>query len=133
MAPEHSWPAAPDGCEAAALLAASSKPPTAKPPTVWHDTGPVFTIGSGRLVEPRNLVRSFRRICDHNLRVIKLDHQHTTTFVPRSCTCRLVDPQMVVGHAHISTTMQIYTHLDEEARNNAPAGSTCCSAPVNDL
>jgi integrase len=29
---------------------------------------------------------------------------------------------MILGHAHISTTMQIYTHLDEEARNEALAG-----------
>jgi site-specific recombinase XerD len=29
---------------------------------------------------------------------------------------------MILGHAHISTTMQIYTHVDEEARNDAIAG-----------
>src|SRR5271165_1433692 len=29
----------------------------------WQDTGLVFTTRSGRPVEPRNLVRSFRRIC----------------------------------------------------------------------
>jgi integrase len=29
---------------------------------------------------------------------------------------------MILGHAHISTTMQIYTHVDEEARNNAITG-----------
>ena len=39
----------------------------------------MFTTRSGRLVEPRNLVRSFRPICDHNnLRVIKIRHRHTT-------------------------------------------------------
>ena len=32
------------------------------------------------------------------------------------------DAQMVLGHAHISTTMQIYTHVDEEARNDALTG-----------
>ena len=32
----------------------------------WQDTGLVFTTRSGRPIEPRNLVRSFRRICDHN-------------------------------------------------------------------
>jgi integrase len=29
---------------------------------------------------------------------------------------------MILGHAHISTTMQVYTHVDEESRNEALAG-----------
>ena len=29
---------------------------------------------------------------------------------------------MILGHAHISTTMQIYTHVDEEARDSALTG-----------
>jgi hypothetical protein len=29
---------------------------------------------------------------------------------------------MILGHAQFSTTMQIYTHVDEEARNEALAG-----------
>jgi integrase len=29
---------------------------------------------------------------------------------------------MILGHAHISTTMQIYRHVDEEARNHALTG-----------
>jgi hypothetical protein len=33
----------------------------------WQDTGLVFTTRSGRPVEPWNLVRSFRRICDRNI------------------------------------------------------------------
>lgn len=32
----------------------------------WQDAGLVFTTRSGRPVEPRNLVRPFRRICDRN-------------------------------------------------------------------
>jgi hypothetical protein len=32
------------------------------------------------------------------------------------------DAQMILGRAHISTTMQIYTHVDEEAHNDALAG-----------
>lgn len=46
----------------------------------WQDIGLVFTTRSGRPVEPRNLVRSFRRICDQNkIRIIKVHHlRHTT-------------------------------------------------------
>jgi integrase len=29
---------------------------------------------------------------------------------------------MILGHAHVSTTMQIYTHVDDEARHAALAG-----------
>lgn len=41
----------------------------------WEDTGLVFTTRTGRPIEPRNLLRSFRRICGHNqLRLIKVHH-----------------------------------------------------------
>jgi integrase len=26
---------------------------------------------------------------------------------------------LILGHAHISTTMQVYTHVDEEAHDDA--------------
>jgi hypothetical protein len=32
------------------------------------------------------------------------------------------DALMILGHAHISTTMQIYTHVDTEARDDALTG-----------
>lgn len=90
----------------------------------WQDTGLVFTTRSGRPIEPRNLVRSFRRICDHNkLRVIKVHHlRHTTASLLKKLRVPPRDAQMILGHANISTTMQIYTHVDEEARNDAITG-----------
>jgi hypothetical protein len=39
-----------------------------------------------------------------------------------SCIVSYVSPrdaQMIVGHAHISTTQQIYTHVDKVARREA--------------
>ncbi len=90
----------------------------------WQDTGLVFTTRSGRPVEPRNLVRSFRRICKQNgIRVIKVHHlRHTTASLLKKLHVPPRDAQMILGHAHISTTMQIYTHVDEEARNDAISG-----------
>jgi integrase len=46
----------------------------------WQDNGLVFTTRTGRPVEPRNFVRSFRRICAASgIRAIKLHHlRHTT-------------------------------------------------------
>jgi integrase len=90
----------------------------------WQDTGLVFTTRSGRPVEPRNLVRSFRRICDQSkIRMIKVHHlRHTTASLLKKLHVPPRDAQMILGHAHISTTMQIYTHVDEEARNDAITG-----------
>src|SRR5262249_12319202 len=90
----------------------------------WQDTGLVFTTRSGLPIEPRNLLRSFRRICDqHKLREIKVhDPRHTTASLLKKIKVPPRDTQMILGHAHISTTMQIYTHVDEEARNDALTG-----------
>jgi integrase len=48
----------------------------------WQDNGLIFTTKTGRPVEPRNLVRSFHRICTaHGLRVIKVHHlRHTALY-----------------------------------------------------
>jgi integrase len=90
----------------------------------WQDSGLVFTTRSGRPVEPRNLVRSFRRICDDNkVRMIKVHHlRHTTASLLKKLHVPPRDAQMILGHAHVSTTMQIYTHVDEEARDDALTG-----------
>src|SRR5215467_378648 len=47
--------------------------------SAWPESGLVFTTRTGRPVEPRNFVRSFRRICDDNkIRLIKVHHvRHT--------------------------------------------------------
>jgi excisionase family DNA binding protein len=89
----------------------------------WQDTGLVFTTRSGLPIEPRNLVRSFRRVCDSNqIRVIKVHHlRHTTASLLKKLRVAPRDAQMILGHAHISTTMQIYTHVDQEARDDAVA------------
>jgi integrase len=79
---------------------------------------------SGRPVEPRNLVRSFRRICDDNkIRPITVHYmRHTTASLPKKLGVPPRDAQMILGHAHISTTTQIYTHVDTEARDDALTG-----------
>jgi integrase len=90
----------------------------------WQDTGLVFTTRSGLPLEPRNLVRSFRRICDdHKIRVIKVHHlRHTTASLLKKLRVPPRDTQMILGHAQFTTTMQVYTHVDEEARNVALTG-----------
>lgn len=84
----------------------------------------MFTTRSGRPVEPRNLDRSFRRLCDDGeIRAIAVHHlRHTTASLLKKLRVPPRDAQMILGHAHISTTVQIYTHVDEEARDDALTG-----------
>ena len=87
----------------------------------WTDTGLVFTTRTGRPVEPRNFVRSFRRICDDNMiRLIKVHHlRHTVGSLLKDLKVPARDAQTILGHTRISTTLEIYTDTDEEARREA--------------
>ena len=87
----------------------------------WPDTSLVFTTRTGRPVEPRNLVRSFRRICDSNkIRIIKVHHlRHTVGSLLKDLGVPARDAQTILGHTRISTTLEIYTDTDEEASRDA--------------
>jgi integrase len=87
----------------------------------WPDLGLVFTTRTGRPIEPRNLVRSFRRICDGNkIRIIKVHHlRHTVGSLLKDLGVPARDAQTILGHTRISTTFEIYTDTDEEARRDA--------------
>jgi integrase len=55
--------------------------------------------------------------------VITVHHlRHTTASLLKKLRVPPRDAQMIMGHAHISTTMQIYTHVDDEARSEALTG-----------
>jgi integrase len=87
----------------------------------WADTGLVFTTCTGRPVEPRNLVRSFTRICqNHTIRRIPVHGvRHTVATLLKQLKVPARDAQIILGHAHITTTRQICTHVDEAARLDA--------------
>jgi integrase len=87
----------------------------------WPQTGLVFTTRTGRPIEPRNLVRSFRRICDDNkIRIIKVHHlRHTVGSLLKDLHVPARDAQIILGHARISTTLEIYTDVDEQAKRDA--------------
>lgn len=89
--------------------------------TAWTDTGLIFTTKTGRPVEPRNLVRSFARICDANgIRRIRVHAlRHTTASLLKKLAVPPKDAQVILGHAHISTTQQICTHVDEASKRDA--------------
>src|SRR5215475_5145177 len=89
--------------------------------SAWPETGLVFTTRTGRPVEPRNLVRSFRRICDANkIRLIKVHHlRHTVGSLLKDLKVPVRDAQTILGHTRISTTLEIYMLTDEPARRDA--------------
>ncbi|MDR2988327.1 MAG: tyrosine-type recombinase/integrase [Nocardiopsaceae bacterium] len=71
--------------------------------------------------EPRNLVRSFTRLCDdHGIHKILLRAvRHTTALLLKDLGVPPRDAQIILGHSHITTTQQNYTNVDEAARLNA--------------
>lgn len=89
--------------------------------SAWPETGLVFTTRTGRPIEPRNLVRSFRRICDSNeIRAIKVHHlRHTVGSLLKDLKVPARDAQTILGHTRISTTLEIYTDTDDAARREA--------------
>ncbi len=78
----------------------------------------VFTSKSGRPIEPRNFSRSFIRLCkQHGLQRIRMhDVRHTTATLLKDLGVPARDVQLILGHAHISTTQQIYQHANMEGR-----------------
>jgi len=87
----------------------------------WQDNGLVFTTRTGRPLEPRNLIRSFHRICRANdLRVVKLHHlRHTTATLLKNLGVPGRDAQLILGHSRLAVTQEIYTHEDRQAQHDA--------------
>jgi integrase len=89
--------------------------------SAWPESGLVFTTRTGRPIEPRNLVRSFRRICDHSkVRLIKVHHlRHTVGSLLKDLGVPARDAQTILGHTRISTTLEIYTDTGDPAQRDA--------------
>src|SRR5215471_12346807 len=89
--------------------------------SAWPESGLVFTTRTGRPIEPRNLVRSFRRLCDHNkVRLIKVHHlRHTVGSLLKDLGVPARDAQTILGHTRISTTLEIYTDTGDPAQRDA--------------
>ena len=87
----------------------------------WPDNDLVFTTRTGRPIEPRNLVRSFRRICDANdLRVISLHHlRHTTATLLKNLGVPARHAQLILGHSRLAVTLEIYSHENKQAHREA--------------
>jgi len=94
--------------------------PSTGPTWAQHGQTPTSCSRPGP-VEPRNLIRSFRRICDTNeIRTIKVHRlRHTVGSLLKDLKVPARDAQAILGHTRISTTLEIYTNVDDEARRDA--------------
>jgi integrase len=76
----------------------------------------VFSSRTGRPIEPGNFTRSFKRLCaQHDLPRITVHHlRHTTATLLKHAGVSARDAQLILGHAHVITTQQLYQHGDTE-------------------
>ena len=114
-------PLLPVVCEMLTLRSAAQAADRLELGRAWEDIGLVFTTRTGRPIEPRNLVRSFRRICDRNqLRRIKVHHlRHTTATLLKNLGVPARDAQLILGHSRLAVTLEIYSHEDRQAQRDA--------------
>lgn len=78
----------------------------------------IFKTKNGMPLDRRNLLRSFQRISrSAGLPVIALHHlRHTAATILKDIGTPARDTQLILGHAHITTTQQIYQHSGVEGR-----------------
>ncbi|MFT3663050.1 MAG: site-specific integrase [Gordonia sp. (in: high G+C Gram-positive bacteria)] len=81
----------------------------------------VFLSSTGTPIWPRNFARRFHAIRERaGLRRIKLHHvRHSTATLLKNLGVADRDIQLILGHAHITTTQQIYQHGDSEGQREA--------------
>ncbi|WP_117208662.1 tyrosine-type recombinase/integrase [Allorhizocola rhizosphaerae] len=80
------------------------------------ETAFVFTGKDGNPLEPGSLLRAFRRLCiKHGFRPIRLhDLRHSQATLLKKLGVQPRDAQLILGHASVQTTQEIYQHGDEE-------------------
>jgi integrase len=87
----------------------------------WQDQDLVFTTAIGTPVHPRNLVRSFDRLCTiagvPRIRVHDLRHTHASLALRRGVPVEVVSERL--GHHDAAITLSIYRHVFEGERKEA--------------
>jgi integrase len=87
----------------------------------WPDTGLVLTTSTGNPIEPRNVNRSFERLCRAanlpELRPHDMRHMCATLLKDLGVPAR--DAMSILGHSRISMTLEIYTASGDAAHRVA--------------
>ena len=91
------------------------------PRDIDSDLGLIFTTTTGTPVDPRNFGRVFQQLSRKaGLRRIRLHHaRHTAATLMKDAGVSPRDAQLILGHAHVSTTQQIYQHGDGQGQRQA--------------
>lgn len=87
------------------------------------DEALVFTSSVGTPVDPKNFVRAFHLLRDKaGLPRITVHHlRHTAATMLKNLGVPARDAQLILGHAQITTTQQLYQHGDIEGQRRALA------------
>ncbi len=89
----------------------------------WADPDLVFTTGIGTALEPRNVTRAWRALCVaagvEPVRVHDLRHTAASLLLQRGVDLKVV--QQMLRHSRLSTTADIYAHVNEEMERAAAA------------
>ncbi|WP_282780822.1 tyrosine-type recombinase/integrase [Nocardia sp. CC201C] len=104
-------------------------------PLTDEEIADMIVLGkNGRPLWPRNFARAFHLLCRKaGVRRIKLHHlRHGAATLLKNLGVPPRDVQLILGHAHISTTQQIYQHGDPEGQKTAldRAGRVLLCQPV---
>jgi len=87
----------------------------------WQEHGLVFTTRTGAPILPRNLVREFKALLQRSalppIRFHDLRHSCASMLAANGVPARVA--MDVLGHANITTTQNIYTHVFDDAKRQA--------------
>lgn len=81
----------------------------------------VFTSSEGGPLEPSTLIRSFRKAClKLGMRAIRVhDTRHGLATLLKDLKIPVRDAQLILGHARVSTTQELYQHDRAENRRKS--------------
>jgi integrase len=81
----------------------------------------VFRSSTGTPIDPKNFVRDFHQLREKaGLPRITVHHtRHTAATLLKNLGVPARDAQLILGHAHVTTTQQIYQHADIDGQTRA--------------
>ena len=89
----------------------------------WHNTGFVFTKPDGRCLGPEDVTRAFRAIVRSmglsGVRLHDLRHTHASLMLSANVHPKVVSERL--GHASVTITMDIYSHVLPGIQRDAAA------------